>query len=274
MSAMNQGYTPYTTTDRPLKWSALLAHWTELAQAAVSLPRDGQGGRWRASVADAIALHAVAMALDEVDRLAPEERGLALDTAGHMVRRHAASLNGIWRGEAMPEGLVSLAREALSALEGARCRGVEWIVQGDRLEAPAALLEWSLRQSERAGAEEVLAALPGTVLFRGEPVAFVRPAPVDAPPVDGLGARRSVPRQVYRCFDDAAGRATGDTVAPLSAPLIAGRPLLLPLLREGMRAALPDESALEEWRRSQRGLLDGPALPVRPWPSEGEGAEN
>ena len=49
-----------------ISWASLLAHWTQVAQASLALPRDAEGDRWRAAVPSIIVLQAVTHALAEV----------------------------------------------------------------------------------------------------------------------------------------------------------------------------------------------------------------
>jgi hypothetical protein len=81
----------------------------------------------------------------------------------------------------------------------------------------------------------VLAAIPGTTLFEGSPVIFCRGYAGPPPPVPGVTKRFGPARQVWR-QSDATGVATRDVVAPMSAPLQAGRPLLVLAIDEGQLA--------------------------------------
>lgn len=225
-------------------WAALLAHWTSFAQAAVALPKDAAGERWRASVPAIIALQGIAMALGELDLLA-QRRGAAeyavgVDRAAISIREHAAALNAAWRGEIMPVGVVELMEDARAALEAARHAGVE-------LAAPA--------PGAAPGNEDLIAALlalgfagdlfllpPGTRHDAGAPLAFISlPGGVPLSPQlrgailrwgpPGAATTRGTMRQIYR--RTAADGSAVDTITPLTDTLPAGQPMLVPFIERG-----------------------------------------
>lgn len=106
-----------------LTWAALLGQWVDFARSALALPDDEAGRRLRESVPDIIALQAVWFALRHMDELAPDERALGLDRAQVMIDTHAAALERRWPGEAMPDALVELVKEARDGwAEAARVR--------------------------------------------------------------------------------------------------------------------------------------------------------
>ena len=103
-----------------LTWAVMLGRWVEFAKAAVALPGDEMGGRWRAVVPDVICLQAVWFALQHLEDLAADERALGLDRAGVLVERHAGALRSRWGGgDEMPEMLAELIEEAEAALAAA-----------------------------------------------------------------------------------------------------------------------------------------------------------
>jgi hypothetical protein len=104
-----------------LTWTALLGRWVAFAQAAVCLPRDEQGTRWRDSVPPVINLQAVTFALAQIDELQPDEQRLALVKAELLIRDNAALLERVWSG-AMPLNLRELVGDAKAALEAATLR--------------------------------------------------------------------------------------------------------------------------------------------------------
>jgi hypothetical protein len=119
-SAADRG--PTTGSGDPhayVPWSTLLAHWTHFAKAASILPPGSEGDRWRASVAPALGLHALAMALAELHRLAPADRPLALDLAQVGIDRHASALARAWSGADLPPRLAELIADAHAALASA-----------------------------------------------------------------------------------------------------------------------------------------------------------
>jgi hypothetical protein len=244
-------------TTAPVTWPTLLAGWTDFARSAVALPDSDEGTRWRASVAPAIALHAVAMALTELLRLDPEERPLAMDRSEMTIREQSAALNEAWRGESMPESLADLIRDARLAWEAALHEGCEWTVESESFVAfhPADLAEKLL---DAGFVGEVLAPAPGVTLFRGCVCATARER--DGGPVDdeiraliqawlkrgeGRCSRQpmvSLPlRQAYRQMDFAKGGPVRDLLVPVvgEGDLPSGQPLLIPVVSGGAPGAIP-----------------------------------
>ncbi|RMH25521.1 MAG: hypothetical protein D6692_11220 [Planctomycetota bacterium] len=244
-------------TEEATTWATLLAGWTEFARSAVALPESGDGPRWKASIAPAIALHAVAMALPELIKLDPEERPLAMDRSEMLIREHAAALNEIWRAEPMPESLSELIDDARRAWEAALHEGCEWTVESDSFVAfhPADLAEKLL---DAGFIGEVLVPAPGTTLFKGSVCATARER--DGGPVDeeirgiiqtwlkraeGKCSKQpmiSLPlRQVYRQFDFAKGGPVRDLLVPVvgADELPAGQPLLIPVVSGGAPGSIP-----------------------------------
>jgi len=216
-----------------LTWAALIARWTDFARASVALPQDGEGGAWRASVAPAIGLQAVTLALHELHRLPADERAHGLDLASVLIRRHAGELNEAWRARPMPEKLTELVGDARKTHAAAAALGVEFTVAVDRLVMPSID---ELGRSLLAGgfAGDLLAARAGTVLFRDEPALFVRPDARDIAIEDlERGAGLTLPRQVYRQANAETGRATRDVVAPMPFALRPGQPLLRQVIEGG-----------------------------------------
>lgn len=234
-------------------WSALLAGYTELAQAAVALPPDAQGARWKRSVPSLIALHAVAHAMGEIDALGEGERDIAIDKGEVLVRQHAAELTEVWRSDAMPDGVLDLMRDARGALSLATMSGLEWTVRDGELLAPhpGELASDLLAEGFQGDA---FVPAPGIAIFPGCPCGFVKERRGGAPvkkiaSVVGAFLReagvvagpRAVPimRQAYRQFDFAAGRAVRDLVLRLDAALEGGQPLLVPVVLGGVAQPVP-----------------------------------
>jgi len=264
-----QPNTPPGESDHPsirpdqLTWAVLLARWTDFARSAVALPKDGEGGRVRESVAPMIGLQAIVFALGEVHRLPASERSLGLDRAEVLIARHVRELHDAWRGHAMPRELQILISDARGALAAARAFGTEWIVLDERLVAPDPI-PLAQRLIDAGFDGVVLAAAPGTVLFRGAPLLFATPHLDQEPsgPFAGCAARDAAgPRQVYRQADD-AGRPLRDLLLPMDETLPAGRPLLLPVIEEGRLVAEFDPAQADAWRAEQERWLDGRTLPV------------
>ncbi len=242
------------TPNDPISWSTLLAGWIQLAQRAVALPKDEQGQRWRDSVAPTIGLHALAMALGEIDKVDPEERPLAMDKSEMGIKAHVAELNQIWRGEPMPESIIELIEDAKAAWELALYEGVAWIVSSDRFVAfhPAELGD-ALLDAGYLG--EVMIATPGIELFKGAPIAIARNNSGGQPEddilrmiqdflnaCDGEIEHPQIIRpicQVYRQFDFLHPGSAKDLVAPVIGELQAGQPLLIPVVRGGEMCPVP-----------------------------------
>jgi len=238
---------PTTPRGTDLTWPALLAHWTQFAQSSLALPKTAEGDRWRAAVPAIIGLQAVTFALGDLDRLADGaggERALALDKSDLLIRKHAAELHDLWRGEPLHAELATLIDDARAALAAARDGGMEWRVADDRLiaEHPADLVAALLSAGFRG---DLMLPAPGYTLFKSCPAAFAR-APLGATPEDdvlevvarflgGVGEPQRVPgpRQVYRQFDFAKGGPVRDVVVPMNATLPAGQPLLVPAIQGG-----------------------------------------
>jgi hypothetical protein len=241
-----------------LSWSVLLARWTEFAQASLALPRDQEGGRWRAAVAPIIGLQATAFALADLGRLAPADRPLALERAEAGIRAHAAEIHALWTGEPLPESVAEVIDDARAALRLAASAGSEWRVATDDFVAPDPT---PIAQAARdAGFEgDLWMAAPGTRLARGAPCAFARPDTNALAIDDANGPAWSAQRQCYRQIDD-AGRVTADLVAPVEAGLPAGRPLLVPVIEAGRLVFVFAERARDAWIEAQRaaGVFDQP----------------
>lgn len=241
-------------------WTTLLAGWTDFARSASALPEEGGGGRWKRSVAPAIALHAVSMALAELITIDPEERPLAMDRAEMTIREHAAALNEVWRAEPMPESLTELIDDARLAWEAALHEGAEWTVESDTFLAvhPVELAEKLL---DAGFVGEVMVPAPGVPLFKTSACATARERD-GGPPDDeicsiireyllkgeGRASKRPMVclplRQVYRQFDFARAGPVRDLLAPVvGADLPAGQPLLVPVVSGGDACTIPPPRA-------------------------------
>jgi hypothetical protein len=242
---MNQ--TSGENSTRGLTWAALLARWTDFAKAGVALPQDETGQAWRNSISGVIALQAVTCALGEFDLLDASEQGHALDLAGVLLRRHAAEINDAWRGQPMPEKLLQLLADARLAHEHAASLGVEYVVTDESLAVPP-LNDVTERLLASGFGGDLLAARAGVPLARGCPVLFMRPE-ADLPAIPGTGRTPGLvpPRQVYRQFDDAQGKAIRDYVAPIAGAIYPGRPLLRQVMERGsVVVPAADETAAQD----------------------------
>ena len=104
-----------------LTWAALLAGWVDFARSAVALPDTAEGRAWREAVADIIGLQAVAMALNDADRLDADERALGLDRARILVDGHEKHLVELFGRELLHpqlEELIEDARRGIARVEG------------------------------------------------------------------------------------------------------------------------------------------------------------
>ena len=242
--------------NRALTWASLLAKWTEFAQAAVGLPEDADGDRWRAAVPSIITLQAVTQALGELDLIADDERALALDRAEILCREHAGQVHELWRGEMLPAEVSALVQDSRIAFEMAANSGVEWKVRSERLvcghagDLVAKLLEMGFEG-------DVFLPSPGVPLFDGAPCAFARGVGGSAPDETTVRAierfltrregsvsepeRIGSPRQVYRQMDFSSGKVSRDVVVPLNEETPAGQPLLVLAVSCGEGGMLPPE---------------------------------
>lgn len=267
------------TTPAPdtVTWAGLLAHWTDFARAAVALPDGGEAGRWKRAVPHIIALHATAMALGEADRLADDERPLALDRSEITCREAAAALHELWRGEPLPESLDELIDDARIAFEAAANAGLEWVVTAERVVCPhPAELVATLHRTGFVG--DLFVPSPGVPVFRTAPAAFARgpagtaPTPEQVRLIGAFLGRRegavgeperiACPRQVYRQFDFARGGPVKDLVVPLNESLPPGQPVLVLAAEGGSAMSVPLPP-----REPQRLA----SLPVEVWTPSAEG---
>lgn len=224
--------------EHEVTWAALLGQWMDFAKASVALPPGKEGEAWRQTVSPVIALQALTYALGEIADLEPEERALGLDKAEMLIAGHVAEINQAWAGREMPESVREVVGDASVAMQAALQGGIELILEDEDLVAahPGELVSMLI---DGGFDGDLLLPVPGRRLFQGSPVGFVRPArgglvsdailEVVAGFLDAEVAGQEVPepRQVYRQFDFAVGRAVRDVVAPLSADLPPGQPLLV-----------------------------------------------
>ncbi|MBL9141069.1 MAG: hypothetical protein JNK53_04320 [Phycisphaerae bacterium] len=237
-----------------LAWTALLSHWTEYARAAMALPKDASGQRWRAAVPHVITLQALGYALDELARVPAEDRSLARDRAALAIRAAAQSLCELWGGEPLPDSLLTLVETTERSWRSSGLLALTELFWP----GPEDLVMPSL--PEPGGVDTpggtLLAMAPGTVVLAGEPVAIFADRP--APQVDGA-VRRPVAEltQLFRTFD-AAGRWTGTVRVPVDAEAPHGVPLLVPIWVRGERMHF-EHPAPEAWTATQRAAGIGRA---------------
>jgi hypothetical protein len=112
-------HTPLSAPTPDLTWPALLAKWTQFAQASAAFPRTGMGDRWRASVPAIIGLQAVTFALADLAMLLPNERVVGLARAAAVIERHRGELLALWGLQMSPE-LRDLIADAQAALVAAK----------------------------------------------------------------------------------------------------------------------------------------------------------
>ena len=92
----------------------------DFAKTAVALPKDGDGPNWRASVPAIISLQAVTFALADLDRLAADERALAIDRAELLITAARADLLQVWTATNSPASVGDVIDDAQLALEAAQ----------------------------------------------------------------------------------------------------------------------------------------------------------
>ena len=255
----------------PIAWIALVARWTELARASRAIPVTET--RLRDSIAHLIAIEATTAALGELTQVPEIDRPHARALAEVSIRRAAGELDRLWRGEEWPVELLDACEAAEHALRHAIYAGLEAlvVVGPEPFEVPefdanppangTRGLALGYAESDQSTHRGTLAAMPpGSIAMPGEPIAWWcgRAAPVGT---DGLlpsGLAHVVhaePLQVYRGLDE-RGRFTADTLAPITAELLPGLPMLVPLLLDGVRIGrfLQPRDA---WLAMQRTALAG-----------------
>ena len=220
--------------DRTQDWAALLGHWTAVARASAVLPEgDAEGAAWKASIAPMITLQAVVMALGESVYLDLEQRLVACDRAGVLVREQAKRLSAAWGGQAMPDGVLELMEDARASHEAAEHLGYAFVAVEDGVLMPE--VGGVLRDAQEEGRLERvrfgLAAPAGTGLGAGMLGLFLGP---DDGGVVVAGLERServeAPMQVYLV---GSGGVDGVEVVPFLGELRAGRPLLRQVIADG-----------------------------------------
>ncbi|MBI1304919.1 MAG: hypothetical protein GC172_14215 [Phycisphaera sp.] len=251
----------------PLAWAALVARWVEVARASRAIPPEL--AQLRESVPHLIAIEATTAALGELVRVPEIDRPHARAVAEVAIRRAAGELDRLWRGEEWPEEFVEACEAAGRALERAAYAGLAaLVVTGDAaLEVPR--LGLGFDRDDPATHRGSLAAMPpGSLAMPGEPVCWWvgREAPLVPAEAAEAASRLAVVRdidalQVYRGLDE-RGRFTADTLVPITADVLAGLPMLVPLLHDGTPIGhfIRGEA---EWRGMQRAAMDGRAtIPV------------
>ncbi len=241
-------------TNESISWSTLLAGWIQFAQSAVALPDTELGNRWKDSVSATIGLHAITMALGEIERVDMDERPLAMDKSEIGIKSHIAEINQIWKGEPLPESIDELIQDAKDAWEAALHEGVVWLVKSERFVSfhPGDLAE-ALLDAGFIG--EVLVSSPGVEMFKGSPIVTARKNDGGQPEDDVIKLIESylgscegdvesaqVIRpvcQVYRQYDFLNGGAAKDIVGPMTGELIAGQPILIPVVSGGAICPVP-----------------------------------
>ncbi len=259
----------------------MLGRWIEFAKASVGLAGEGAGALWRESVVSVITLQAVTFALATLDELVAEERALGVDRAEVLIREHVGQLDEIWRGEPMPGSLLELIGDARRGLEVAE-RVLVWefgLVADEDVDSEEFYWEMPDCREELAGLAAggfggaVHLAGAGTLLVVGEPIGYVLlPSGVVVDEgcetlIAALGSRlgrvkmgsRMGARQIYREIS-AEGVILRDLVCGVVEDPIAGRPLVLPMLENGVVTGLtvPDRGV---WRSQQEAT----------WPRLGSG---
>ncbi len=256
--------TPEPISATALSWAALLSHWMDFARSSVGFPKDGEGDRWRSSVAPVIGLQAVTFALSEVDRLSPSEHAAGLDRAEILIRDHAETLSGIWAGVPMPDLMLELLQDARTALQAALRLGIEWCAESEGFEAhdPTRIAEYL---TARSFAGDFFAAQPGTILAADAPIAFLTPRSGTSllsldDLIPGAANRPSLGRQILRQVDE-EGAISADLIVPLfDRDLPKGRPLLIPILQAGRLVYEHDDDATRKWRDAQLAAGSIPLL--------------
>ncbi|MEY3141709.1 MAG: hypothetical protein RLY21_202 [Planctomycetota bacterium] len=254
----------------PLAWTALVARWVEVARASRAIPPEF--AQLRDSIPHLIAIESTTAALGELAKVPEVDRPHARAVAEVTVRRAAAELDRLWRGEEWPQEITDACEAAERALQRAVYAGLDaLVVTGDRaIVVPE--LDLGLDPSDPSTARGTLAAMPpGSLAMPGEPICWwsgraaprlldsAAPAerPMDEQPASEhlVVEHNAAPLQVYRGLDE-RGRFTADTLAPISAEVLPGLPMLVPILLEGTLIGrfLHGRDA---WLAMQRAAMDG-----------------
>ncbi len=246
---------------RAITWTALLARWTQFAQASLALPDDDVGSRWKAAVPSIIELQAITHALGELDALDPADRASAIDRAEIAQRAHADKLHKLWAEHGIPEPIPQLVAEliddALASLASAKNTATQWVLGGDEpvvLRHPAdlaAMLSAILGSQDPSAPDddhELRLASPGIPMMPGSVVgAIARPNArlidlqmasvveswLAAQAGELLCVEGRPMAQVYRQFDFAKGGPVRDVIAPAHGDVLAGQPLLVVAFSRG-----------------------------------------
>jgi hypothetical protein len=249
----------------PLAWAALVARWVEVARASRAIPPEL--AQLRDSIPHLIAIEATTAALGELARVPELDRPHARALAEVVIRRAAADLDRLWRGEEWPPEISDACEAAERALGRAAYAGLEALV----VRGPGAMvvpaLDLGFDHGDPSTHAGTLAAMPpGSIAMPGEPICWWsgRPAPRltdDGGPRDLERRQNFAPIQVYRGLDE-RGRFTEDTLAPITDELLPGLPMLVPILLDGTPIGrfLHAEQA---WLAMQRAAMAGrDAIPV------------
>ena len=256
----------------PLAWAALVARWVEIARASRAIPPEFP--QLRDSIPHLIAIEATTAALGELAAVPEIDRPHARAVAEVTIRRAAADLDRLWRGEEWPDEIGLACAAAERALQDAIYAGLEALVVVGDGAFVVPQLDLVLDPADATSLRGTLAAMPpGSLAMPGEPICWWSGRTPPNLPADTADAARiarsrgSAPLQVYRTLDD-RGRFVADTLAPISADVLPGLPMLVPLLLDGAvigRFLHPPEA----WLAMQLAAMDGRAsIPVGSVPPE------
>jgi len=250
-------------------WTALLAHWTDMARLARAIDHsDGADpGPLSLALPHIITCQALIHALPEVLSLSEAERSAAIDLAAAMLTRVDAACESTFN--AVPEVLSDTRREAEFALDDLRlqcCWTLIW--DGD---VPLIVPEPPDGVPARGDEGTLLLALPGSVLLPGTPVGWWtnRVEPMLGHFVPGLRARPLLDGvQLWRVVD-ADGLWCRDVVLDLDQdPPDNATPLLVPRVVGGLRLEMPNP--VHGWIGGAQPPLGG--VPVK-WPEQADTEE-
>jgi hypothetical protein len=258
----------------PLAWTALVARWVEVARASRAIPP--ALAQLRDSIPHLIAIESTTAALGELGRVPEIDRPHARAVAEVTIRRAAAELDRLWRGEEWPDEIFAACEAAERALASAAYAGLSaiFVSASNAIVVPEFNLGYD--PNDASTHTGTLAAMPpGSIAMPGEPICWWSGR--SAPDVAQLGSdnfrveRNVAPCQVYRGLDE-RGRFTDDVVAPITGELLPGLPMLVPLLLDGVRIGCFLRPAAD-WHAMQHAAMDGRALipvhhrPALPLPS-------
>jgi hypothetical protein len=236
-----------------IAWSTLLAKWIQWAKASVALPDDAAGTAWKASLPHLISLQAITHAMNELADVVLSDRAFALERAEYSVKEHTTGLHSCWASEPLPESVATVIDTAQVTLARAQTLGQVFHVEHSGWIAPDPTY-WAIALVDAGFGGDACALVPGTLIADGAPVAWCGDTDVDVPAIPDCGPPVLEPRpQMYRSQRD-DGNWLDESVAFVDA-VLAGRPLIIPVIEQGRIVFTFDAAQTQEWIEQQAAAL-------------------